>query len=132
MESQRVQLLVGLAALSVASLMLHFKMHPPEQFLSHLWASLFSGTDAIVVTVLFLSRRTAVWGLLLNSFIGFLGIIMMSDLAIVSALEGWIKVSFYRDPIAWLLESPLPYILIVVADYVTGLALYKITVMAPK
>ncbi|MBI5252665.1 MAG: hypothetical protein HY912_24480, partial [Desulfomonile tiedjei] len=127
MKEQRIQLLVALVGLAAASFIFHYKMHPPEQFLSHFWASLFSAMDVILVTILFLSRSTAIWGLLLNSFLSFLGIIMMTDLAIVSSLEGWIKVSLFRQPIAWLMESTFPDILIVIADFTIGLTLYRIT-----
>ena len=128
MKEQRIQLLIALVGLALASFMLHYKVHPPSQFLSHFWASFFSGVDIIVVTILFLSRSTAVWALLVNSFLNFLGIIMMTDVSIVSSLEGWIKVSFFQQPFEWLLESTFPDILIVIADFAIGLALYRSTI----
>jgi hypothetical protein len=132
MKAQRIQLLIALVGLAVASFCLHYRLHPPSQFLSHFWASFFSGTDVILVTALFLSRSTVVWGLLLNSFLDFLGIIMMTDLSVVSSMEGWIKESFFQQPMAWLLQSTFPDILVVVADFAIGLALYRITLADTK
>ncbi len=87
--------------------MQHYKVHPPQHSLTHFWANLFCAMDLVLVSILFLYKSTAVWALLLNSFIAFHGIIMMSDLSNVP-LRGMIKVSPQDQPFQWLMESPLP------------------------
>jgi hypothetical protein len=132
MKAQRAQLWIALVGLALGAFMLHYRIHPPQQALTNFWASLFPGVDLIVVSILFLFRGTAVWALLLNSFIAYLGIILMSDLSITSALTGAIKVSTWQQPFSWLLQTMLPDILILIADLFVGMALYKITVSSPK
>jgi hypothetical protein len=61
--------------------MLHYRVHPPTD-LTHLWPNLFSVSDLILVSALFLFRDTALLGLLFNSFLAFLGIIMMADFSL--------------------------------------------------
>jgi len=132
MKAQRVQLWIALVGLALGGFILHYKGHPPEASLTHFWASLFPGIDLVIVSILFLFRSTAIWALLLNSFIAYLGIIMMTDLTIVSTVEGWIKISPKEQPFAWLMESMLPDILILIADLLVGMALYKITLSSPR
>ena len=132
MKAQRMQLWIALVGLAVGAFMVHYRVHPPQASLTNFWASLFAGTDLILVSILFLFRGTAIWALLLNSFIAYMGIILMSDLTIASALKGAIKVSPLGQPFAWLLQSMLPDIVILVADLFVGMALYKITVSSPK
>lgn len=132
MKAQRAQLWIALVGLAVGAFMLHYRIHPPQANLTNFWSCLFPGVDLVIVSILFLFRSTVVWALLLNSFIAYLGIIMMTDLTIFSTVEGWIKVSPMEQPFAWLLESMFPDILIVIADLFVGMALYKITVSSPK
>jgi len=127
MTGQRIQLWAALVCLAAGAFVLHYKFHPPAQSLTHFWAILFCGIDLILVSILFLYRPMAVWALLLNSFIAFLGIIMMTDLTIVSTYAGWIKVSPLQQPWAWFLESMFPNIIILVADFLVGLALFQVT-----
>jgi hypothetical protein len=128
MKTQRLQLWVALVCLAIGAFMLHYRLHPPQASLTQFWASLFCAMDVVVVSILFLFRSTAVWALLLNSFIAFLGIIMMTDLTIVSTVEGWIKVSPKEQPLAWLIQSMLPDIAILVADFLLGIVLYKVII----
>jgi hypothetical protein len=132
MKAQRVQLWIALVGLALGAFMLHYRIHPPQASLTNFWASLFPGIDLILVSILFLFRGTAIWALLLNSFIAYMGIILMSDLTITSILKGAIKVSPSGQPFAWLLQTMLPDILILVADLFVGMALYKITVSSPR
>jgi hypothetical protein len=127
MQAQRHQLWWALVSLAVGALILHYKFHPPHK-LTEFWATFFSGLDLVLVSALFLSRATAVWGLLLNSFLAYFGIIMMADVAVVGVFRGWLKVSFLQDPITWISNSMLPYIAIVFADFLVGLALYEIII----
>jgi hypothetical protein len=132
MKAQRVQLWIALVGLALGAFMLHYRIHPPQASLTNFWASLFPGIDLVVVSILFLFRGTVIWALLLNSFIAYIGIILMSDLTITSILKGAIKVSPWEQPFAWSVQTMLPDILILVADLFVGMALYKITVSSPR
>ncbi|MGB6067432.1 MAG: hypothetical protein WBG50_21720 [Desulfomonilaceae bacterium] len=131
MPEQRWQLWVALIGLSLGGFMLHFRIHPPKT-LTYFWPSLFSGVHVVVVSLLFLSRRTAVWGLLLNSFLAFIGIIMMTDFTIFSTLAGSYKASPSTGPLSWLLESMFPDNCVLFADFLVGLALYRAVIYVPK
>jgi hypothetical protein len=131
MTTQRWQLWVALVGLSLGAFMLHYRIHPPTA-LTYFWPSLFGGIDLVLVSLLFLFRSTAVWGLLLNSFLAIIGIIMMTDFTIVSALAGSYKVSFADQPLTWLMQTMLPDNCVLFADFMVGLALYKAIMAAPK
>lgn len=132
MREQRIQLWFALVGLALGAIMLHYKMHPPQESLTHLWATLFCLIDLVLVSVLFLFKGTAVWALLLNSFIAYLGIIMMTDLTIVSTYAGWIKASLWNQPFQWVMDSMVPNIAILVADFLVGLALYRVVISEPR
>ena len=76
MTNQRYQLWIALIGLSVGATILHYRFHPPSGHLTHLYALVFSMADLVLVSLLFLFRRTAVYALLLNSFLAFIGIII--------------------------------------------------------
>ena len=124
MTSQRLQLWVALAVLAIGASMLHFRIHPPKD-LTYLWPNLFSLIDLVLVSALFLSRGTALIGLLLNSFLAFLGIIMMADFSISATLAGQMKVMPGQNFFGWLLLTTFSDIMILVADFFIGLALYR-------
>jgi len=131
MTAQRWQLWVALIGLSLGAFMLHYRIHPPTT-LTYFWPSLFAGVKVVLVSLLFLFRRTAVWGMLLNSFLAIIGIIMMTDFTIFSAFAGSYKASLVNQPISWLMESMLPDNCVLFADFMVGLALYKVTISASK
>jgi len=122
--TQRRQLWVALVALAVGATMLHFRIHPPKD-LTYLWPNLFSAIDLILVSTLFLFRGTALLGLLLNSFIAFLGIIMMADFSLSATLAGQIKVMPGQHFFDWLLLTTFPDIMVLLADFCIGQALYR-------
>ena len=124
MTAQRWQLWAALVVLAVGATMLHLRIHPPDE-LTDLWANLFPIIDLVVVSALFLSRGTALLGLLLNSFIAFLGIILMADYAVAATLAGHIKVMPGVNFFGWLLLTTFPDIMILVADFLVGLGLYR-------
>ena len=130
MTAQRRQLWVALAALAVGATMLHFRIHPPDE-LTDLWPNLFSVIDLVLVSALFLFRGTALVGLLLNSFLAFLGIIMMADYSLSATLAGQVKVMPCQNFFGWLLLTTFPDIMILVADFFLGLALYR-AILAEK
>jgi hypothetical protein len=131
MKSQRYQLWVALVALAVGATMIHFRIHPPGDELTDLWPNLFSVIDLVLVSTLFLFRPTALLGLLLNSFLAFFGIIMMGDYSLSATLAGHMKVMPGQNFIGWLLLTTFPDIMVALADFLVGLALYR-AILAEK
>lgn len=127
MKERRIQIFVALLAIAIGGFFLHFRIHPPTKSLTFFWPSLFCIFDVVVVSVLFLFKRTAVWALLINSFIAYLGIIMMADFTIFQTLTNVIKINPLNEPFSWLVMTLFPDILISFTDFILGLALYKIT-----
>jgi hypothetical protein len=125
LHTQRRILWTALLALAVGATMLHYRIHPPKGGTTSLLANVFAWTDLVLVSTLFLSKRTAVWGLLLNSFLAFLGVILMADFSLHATLHGVTKAKPTEQFIAWLLETTLPDIAVVVGDFLVGLALYN-------
>ena len=124
MTTQHRQLWVALVALAVGAAMLHFRIHPPKD-LTYLWPNLFSVIDLVLVSALFLFRGTALLGLLLNSFLAFIGIIMMADFSLSATLAGQMKVMPSQNFFGWLLLTTFPDIMVLVADFCIGLGLYR-------
>jgi len=124
MKAQRHLLWAALVALAVGATMLHIRIHPPKDT-TYLWPNLFSLIDLGLVSLLFLSRGTALLGLILNSFLAYLGIILMADYSISATRDGWIKIMPWENFFGWLLLTTFPDIAILFADFLVGLALYK-------
>ena len=131
MPTQRRQLWVALVALALGATLLHYRIHTPGEDPTDLWPNLFSLIDLVLVSALFLFRSTALLGLLLNSFLAFLGIIMMADFSLTATLAGQMKVMPGQNFFGWLLLTTFPDIMIAVADFLTGLALYR-AILAEK
>jgi hypothetical protein len=131
MKSPRLQLWVALVALAVGASMLHLRIHPPGEELTDLWPNLFSVIDLVLVSALFLFRSTALLGLLLNSFLAFFGIIMMGDYSLSATLAGHLKIMPGQNFFGWLLLTTIPDIMVAVADFFVGLALYR-AILAEK
>ena len=125
MPVYRQPLWVALVALALGSALLHLRIHPPGGGPTYIWPNLFAAVDLVVVSLLFLSRATAILGLLLNSFMAFLGIIMMTDFSLSATLAGKIQPLPQADFFGWLLQTTLADIAILVADFLVGLALYR-------
>lgn len=124
-------LITALFLLAASGLMLHLrihyfmvpdKLHPGEFILdgTKLLASLLPLIDVIVVTALFMSRKTAVYGHLLNGLIVIFGTILMAHYSIADIMAKSIPFP------AMLLKSTLPDIGIAWADFLTGKALYDL------
>ena len=124
-------LVIALFLLALSGLMLHFrihnfmiadKLHPgtflfdPTKFL----ATLFPLVDVILVTALFMSRKTAVYGYLLNGLIVIYGTIFMVHFSISEMIVKSIPLS------SMLLKSTLPDIGIAWGDFFIGKALYDL------
>jgi hypothetical protein len=124
-------LIIALFLLAISGFLLHYRVHP---FLtldkvsqgalifnkSNFLASLFSLIDAVVVTSLFLSRKTAIFGYLLNGLIVIFGTILMAHFSILDIIAKSIPVT------SWLTRSTLPDIGIAWADFLVGKSLYDL------
>jgi hypothetical protein len=128
MRDQRRLLWFALVGLAIGAALLHLRIHPPGKGPAYVVANVFCWMDAVLVSLLFLSRGTAVWGLLLNSFMAFLGMILMADFALTATAAGVVKVKPGQDLLGWLLQTTFPDITILFGDFMVGLALYKATV----
>lgn len=124
-------LLAALFLLAVSGLMLHYRIHNfmvpdkinPGSFIfdsPKFMAILFPLIDALLVTALFLSRRTAVYGYLLNGLIVIFGTIFMAHYSMAEITAKAIPFP------ALLLKSTLPDIGIAWGDFLVGKALYDL------
>jgi|OpeIllAssembly_1097287.scaffolds.fasta_scaffold667243_2 hypothetical protein len=124
-------LLSALFLLALSGLLLHLRIHyfmvpdklHPGEFIfdgTKLLASLLPLIDVIVVTALFMSRKTAVYGYLLNGLIVIYGTILMAHYSIAE-----IAAKLIPFP-AMILKSTLPDIGIAWADFFVGKALYDL------
>ena len=131
MTTQRTVLWVALVSLAAGATLLHYRIHPPGDDPTDLWPNLFSLMDLVLVSALFRFRGTALLGLLLNSFLVFLGVIMMADYSLAATLAGQVKVMPGVNFFGWLLLTTFPDIMIALADFLVGLALYR-AILAEK
>ena len=131
MQTQRPTLWMALVSLALGATLLHYRIHTPGDDPTDLWPSLFSLIDLVLVSALFRFRGTALLGLLLNSFLVFLGIIMMADYSLAATLAGQVKVMPGVNFFGWLLLTTFPDIMIALADFLVGLALYR-AILAEK
>lgn len=129
-------LLTALFLLAASGLMLHLrihffmvpdKLHPGEYIFNNtkLLASLLPLIDVIVVTALFVNRKTAVYGYLLNGLIVIYGSILMAHYSIAEIIAKSIPFP------AMLIKSTLPDIGIAWADFLVGKALYDLHIKSP-
>ena len=125
MTTQRTALWLALVSLALGATLLHYRIHPPGEAPTALWPNLFSQIALVLVSALFRFRGTALLGLLLNSFLAFLGIIMMADFSLSATLAGQVKVMPGANFFGWLLLTTFSDIMIALADFLTGLALYR-------
>lgn len=125
-------LLLTLFILGLAGLLLHIRIHyfmtpdtlNPGNFIfdgTKFLSFIFPMVDVVLVTLLFTSRKTAVYGYLLNGLIVIYGTVFMAHFSIAEIAAKSIP------PSAWLLKTTLPDIGIAWADFFVGKALYDIT-----
>jgi hypothetical protein len=125
----RRALLFALFLQALGGLLLHYRIHPfwvadklsPGMFHfrgTFFLANLFPFVNVVLVTILFLSRKTAIYGYLLNGLIVIYGTIFMTHFSIAGFLANSIP------PSQWIMKSLLPDILLAWADFFVGKALY--------
>jgi hypothetical protein len=127
----RKTLLAALFLLALSGLMLHYRIHNfmvpdklnPGVFLfdkTKFLSFLFPCIDLFLVTLLFVSRRTVVYGYLFNGLLVIYGTIFMIHFSIA-------ELTARSAPLdAWLLKSTIPDIGIAWADFFVGKALYDL------
>ena len=124
-------LLTALFLLAVSGLMLHLRIHNfmiadksiPGTFIfdsTRFLATLFPLIDVVLVTALFMSRKTAVYEYLLNGLIVIYGTVFMAHFSISEMIAKSVPLS------SMLLKSTLPDIGIAWGDFFVGKALYDL------
>jgi len=124
-------LLAALFLLAVSGLLLHARVHPfmvadklhPDTVMfdrTRFLAALLPLIDVFVVTALFMSRKTAAYGYLLNGLIVIYGTVLMGHYSIAEMMAKSIPLQ------AVFLKSTLPDIGINWADFFVGKALYDL------
>jgi len=124
-------LLVALFLFALAGLLLHFRIHNfmvadrlhPGVFTfsgTLFFASFFPLLDVVVVTALFMSRKTAAYGYLLNGLLVIYGTIFMAHYSLAAMAAKSLPLP------TMLLKSTLPDILVAWGDFLVGKALYDV------
>jgi hypothetical protein len=124
-------LLTALFLFALSGLMLHFRIHNfmiadksiPGNFVfdsTRFLATLFPLIDVVLVTALFMSRKTAIYGYLLNGLIVIYGTVFMAHFSISEIIAKSVPLS------SMLLKSTLPDIGIAWGDFFVGKALYDL------
>jgi hypothetical protein len=124
-------LLTALLLLAISGLMLHLRIHNfmiadksiPGEYIfdsTRFLATLFPLIDVFLVTALFMSRRTAAYGYLLNGLIVIYGTIFMAHFSISEIIAKSVPFS------SMLFKSTLPDIGVAWADFFVGKALYDL------
>ena len=121
---KRIILLIVLFLMALVGLIVHYTIHPfmmADHFSGTFFlANIFPFVDAVLVTVLFLSRKTAIYGYLLNGLIVIFGTIFMAHFNIAGFIANPIP------PSQWIMNSMLFSIGITWVDFFVGKALYHV------
>jgi hypothetical protein len=122
-------LLSALFVMALSGFLLHYRVHPfltPDKLhpgssifdTTKFLASLFSTMDVFVVTALFMSKKTALYGYLLNGLIVIYGTIFMAHFSISAFMAQPVP------PSEWIIKSTLPDIGFAWADFLVGKTLF--------
>jgi hypothetical protein len=121
---KRIILLIVLFLMALGGLIVHYTIHPfmeANHFSGTFFlANIFPFIDVVLVTILFLSRKTAIYGYLLNGLIVIFGTILMAHFNIADLMANPIP------PSQWIMSSMLPSIAITWADFFVGKTLYNV------
>jgi hypothetical protein len=124
-------LLIALFLLALSGLMLHYRIHNfmvpdklnPGAFIfdkTRFLSFIFPLSDVLLVTLLFTSRKTVVYGYLLNGLIVIYGTVLMTHYSIAELTTKSVPL---QD---WLLKSTIPDTGIAWGDFFIGKALYDL------
>ena len=121
---KRILLLIVLFLMALGGLIVHYTIHPfmiADHFGGTFFlANIFPFVDVVLVTVLFLFRKTAIYGYLLNGLIVIFGTILMAHFNIADFMANQIP------PSQWVMNSMLVSIGITWVDFFVGKALYNV------
>jgi hypothetical protein len=121
---KRIILLIILFLLALVGLAAHYIIHPfigTDYFSGTFFlASIFSFIDVALVTILFLSRKTAIYGYLFNGFIVIFGTVFMTHINIAGFMAN------PASPSQLILNPILLSIVITWVDFFVGKALYNV------
>jgi hypothetical protein len=131
-RTMRHLLLTALVLMATGALYLHLRVHPflapdksnPGQTLfmgSFMAASFFALLDLVVVSLLFTTRRTAVYGFVLNGMVVIFGTVLMTHFSIVK-----LSVAPSQPWYLLLFKSTLPDIALAWADFLVAATLYHL------
>lgn len=131
-RTMRHLLFTALVLMATGALYLHLRVHPflvpdkanPGQTLfmgSFLASSLFSLLDLVVVSLLFTTRRTAVYGYVLNGMLVIFGTVLMTHFSMVK-----LSVDPSQPLYLLLFKSTLPDIALAWADFLVAATLYHL------
>jgi len=126
----RRPLFLALIFLALSGLMLHYRIHnfmiadklQPGSFIfdgTKFLGTLFPLVDVLLVTLFFTSRKTAVYGYLLNGLLVIYGTVLMAHYSFAEIIAKEIPLN------AMVLKSTLPDIGIAWGDFFIGKALYE-------
>ena len=118
-------LIITLALLGLGGWMQHVSIHPSvrQEVFTPLFAvpTIVGVLDVVVVPALFLSKKSAPWGYLLNGMFVLLGTILMLHFTFLAGKPP-------ATVIAFLLNSPLRDVVILWGDFLVGAVLYRIVI----
>lgn len=123
-------LFAALILLAAFGFMLHFRIHNfmnhghegPGFDVTHFISNLFPLIDLVLVTALFTSKKTAVYGYVLNGMLVIFGTVFMAHFSIAELTS---KSAPLFD---WITKSTLPAICIAWVDFFIGKALYDLMI----
>ncbi len=132
MKDQTIRhlLFTALVLMATAALYFHLRIHPfmmtnkanPGQTIfifPHLMANLFPLIDLVLVSLLFTSRRTAVYGYVFNGMIVIFGTVLMTHFSLARLAAAPPQPLYLQ-----LFNSTLPDIAMAWADFLVGASLY--------
>jgi len=132
MRKERKYLICAQILLALGALWLHCRIHPymvpdpltgtTELHVGKLIAFIFCLVDVFLVTGLFISPKTAVYGYILNGMLVVFGSVMMAHFSIAILIDT--KMSFD----VWIWKSTMPDIIIAAGDFMVGKAIYEFSV----
>jgi len=121
--------------MALGATLLHLRIHPPFIVppelagkgetgplvlkIPNLFANLLSFLDLVVVTLLFTRKKTAASAFLINGMLCIFGTVFMTHFALTNLLRNNVPL------IHWPLQSTLADIVILGADFLIGMAIYK-------